>query len=197
MNRPFVDFYETLQISPRADRSTVERVFRHLAKRYHPDNPHSGDDERFQQLLEAYRVLSDPESRAAYDVGYEQRQERTRGLIGDALGLGDPSDDGVLRDRLLSLLYVQRRRDVARPTLGNVELERMLGCPEDLLEFHMWYLKEKGLVEHTDRGYAITALGIDHAEAARTKLPRERLLAERAADDATESPGSGRDAGDS
>jgi hypothetical protein len=118
-------------------------------------------------------------------------------LIGDALGLGDPSNDGVLRDRLLSLLYVQRRRDVARPTLGNVELERMLGCPEDLLEFHMWYLKEKGLVEHTDRGYAITALGIDHAEAARTKLPREQLLAERAADDATASPGSGRDAGDS
>ena len=77
---------------------------------------------------------------------------------------------------------MQRRRDVTRPTIGNVELERLLACPQELLDFQMWYLKEKGLVEHTDRGYAITALGIDHAEASRTTLPRERLLTERATD---------------
>jgi curved DNA-binding protein CbpA len=180
VDHPFLDFYEILQLSPSADRSTVESVFRHLAKRYHPDNPHSGDDERFQELLEAYQVLSDAEARAAYDLRYEQRRDQTRGLIGEALGLDGAGDDRVLRDRLLSLLYVQRRRDVARPTLGNVELERLLGCPQNVLDFHMWYLKEKGLVEHTDRGFAITALGIDHAEASRERLPRERLIAERA-----------------
>ncbi|MEO7964396.1 MAG: J domain-containing protein, partial [Gemmatimonadaceae bacterium] len=35
---PLPDHYETLQVSPRADQETIERVFRHLAKRYHPDN---------------------------------------------------------------------------------------------------------------------------------------------------------------
>jgi curved DNA-binding protein CbpA len=34
---PTADHYETLQVSPRADRDTIERVFRLLAKRYHPD----------------------------------------------------------------------------------------------------------------------------------------------------------------
>jgi curved DNA-binding protein CbpA len=168
VSRAFVDLYEALQISPNADRGTIERVFRHLAKRYHPDNQHTGDDEKFQQLLEAYRVLCDPEARASYDVGYEERKAREQSLLGEALGLGQGDDDGELRERLLSLLYVQRRRDVARPTIGNVELERLLACPQGTLDFHMWYLKEKGLVVHTDRGFAIT------------RMPRERLLAERA-----------------
>jgi curved DNA-binding protein CbpA len=184
VSRPFVDFYEALQISPNADRGTIERVFRHLAKRYHPDNQHTGDDERFQQLLEAYRVLCDPEARASYDVGYQGNKEREQSLLGEALDLGQGDDDAMLRERLLSLLYVQRRRDVRQPTIGNVELERLLSCPQGTLDFHMWYLKEKGLVEHTDRGFAITVLGIDEAEASRTRLPRERLLAERATEGA-------------
>ena len=180
VSRRFVDFYEALQVSPNADRGTVERVFRHLAKRYHPDNQHTGDDEKFQRLLEAYRVLCDPEARTSYDVGYQRNKAREQSLLGEALGLSQGDDDGALRERLLSLLYVQRRRDVARPTIGNIELERLLACPQGTLDFHMWYLKEKGLVVHTDRGFAITALGIDEAETYRTRLPRERLLAERA-----------------
>jgi curved DNA-binding protein len=35
---PFVAYYETLQLSPNADQATIERVYRLLAKKYHPDN---------------------------------------------------------------------------------------------------------------------------------------------------------------
>ncbi len=66
------DYYEVLQVSPHADQDTIERVFRHLAKRLHPDNTESGSAERFAQLMDAFRVLSDPEQRARYDVRYEQ-----------------------------------------------------------------------------------------------------------------------------
>src|SRR5437764_3707956 len=66
------DYYEVLQVSPRADRETIERVFRHLAKRYHPDNRDSGNTEIFNQVANAYRVLTDPEQRARYDIAYEQ-----------------------------------------------------------------------------------------------------------------------------
>jgi len=37
-NQSLPDYYEDLQISPIADLETIERVFRLLAKRYHPDN---------------------------------------------------------------------------------------------------------------------------------------------------------------
>ena len=45
----FLDFYETLQASPNADLQTLERIYRLLAKRYHPDNQASGCVEKFEQ----------------------------------------------------------------------------------------------------------------------------------------------------
>ena len=66
--QPFVDHYETLQISPNADLDTIHRVYRILAQRFHPDNAETGDSETFRALIEGYRVLSDPEKRAAFDI---------------------------------------------------------------------------------------------------------------------------------
>jgi curved DNA-binding protein len=40
---PFMDYYEILQVSPNADQTTIERVYRLLAKKYHPDNAEEGD----------------------------------------------------------------------------------------------------------------------------------------------------------
>ena len=68
---PFVDYYEVLQVSQSADFETVERVYRLLAKRYHPDNTASGDVDRFTEVRRAYDVLSSAEERATYDVKYD------------------------------------------------------------------------------------------------------------------------------
>src|SRR5438270_2572975 len=74
-----LDHYETLQISPNADPDTVQRVFRLLAQRFHPDNKETGNADRFRALHEAYSVLSVPEKRAQYDVHHQAlRQERWR-----------------------------------------------------------------------------------------------------------------------
>jgi hypothetical protein len=48
----FVDYYELLQVSPNADEETIQRVFRHLAKKHHPDASTQGDPEHFNRLLE-------------------------------------------------------------------------------------------------------------------------------------------------
>ena len=72
----FVDYYEDLQVSPNADMETIERIYRLFAKRYHPDNSTSGDAEGFNIITEAYRLLSDPEKRAAYDAKYEEEKIR-------------------------------------------------------------------------------------------------------------------------
>ena len=63
---------------------------------------------------------------------------------------------------LLAILYTARRADSERPGLGELDLERMLGCPETHMRFHIWYLKENGLVKRMDNGMlAITAAGVD------------------------------------
>jgi curved DNA-binding protein len=50
MDQPFEDFYEDLQVSPNADQETIERVYRLLAKRYHPDNSGTGGVEKFDVI---------------------------------------------------------------------------------------------------------------------------------------------------
>lgn len=65
-----LDCYEVLQLSPNADAEMIERVYRMLAQRYHPDNRDTGNAELFIQLCEAYRILANPEQRASYDARY-------------------------------------------------------------------------------------------------------------------------------
>ena len=177
---PFVDHYEILQVSPNADTETIERVFRHLAKRYHPDNPQTGDADKFNVLVKAHRTLVDPEKRAAFDVQHQQGAALRWQLAEEASDTDSFAHDQLLRARMLSLLYVQRRREPHKPGLGNLELSRILGCPYEMLDFHLWYLRQKGWTELTESGtMAITAEGVDRVEDDRLLVRSDRLLAER------------------
>jgi curved DNA-binding protein CbpA len=155
------DHYETLQLSPRADRDTVERVFRHLAKRYHPDNQDSGNADTFSQIVEAYRVLIDPEERARYDIAYERMKAVQWRIFDQETTRSEVASDARLRNAILALTYVARRNDCLNPGVGSLELERTLGCPEALMSFHIWYLREQGLIQRDHSGrFAITAAGV-------------------------------------
>lgn len=170
----FIDYYELLQLSSNADTDTIERIFRHFAKKFHPDNKESGDADRFRQIVEAHKTLSDPEKRAGYDVRYqdywnrkwnlasEAGQQNSSHEVGDGTNFGD---DDKHRQNLMSILYAQRRRNMKRPGVGDYELARLLGLPLELIEFHVWYLKAKGWVEQLDTGQlAISASGVDEVE---------------------------------
>ena len=173
----FIDYYELLQLSSTADTDTIERVFRHLAKKFHPDNKESGDSDRFRLILEAHRTLSDPEKRAGYDAKYQEHWDRKWKLASEASNATGFGDDRKDRENLLSLLYVQRRRNMERPGLGDYELARLLGKPFELVEFHVWYLKAKGWVERLDTGQlAISALGVDQVEQGRLRLRNDHML---------------------
>lgn len=168
------DYYEVLQVSPHADSETIDRVFRHLAKRYHPDNQETGDAERFNLLVEAFRTLSDPELRASYDARHAEIRERQWKVL-DQESAGDNVEaDRRIRLAILSLLYTARRQDVDAPGLGVYEMERLLGCPEHHMKFHIWYLKENGWVQRLENGqYAITAQGVDRVAEAGVPGPEQ------------------------
>ena len=72
----FVDFYDVLQISSISDTETIERVFRHLAKKLHPDYSDQTNNDQFIKIVEAYEVLSDPKTRAIYDARYQDYWNR-------------------------------------------------------------------------------------------------------------------------
>jgi curved DNA-binding protein CbpA len=63
------DYYAILGCAPNADQAVIQAAYRALAKKYHPD-ANQGSDEtkaKFQELQEAYEVLSNPTKRAYYD----------------------------------------------------------------------------------------------------------------------------------
>lgn len=63
------DYYEVLGARRNASQPEIKKIYRRLARKYHPDvNPgDSSAEERFKQIQEAYKVLSDPEKRKIYD----------------------------------------------------------------------------------------------------------------------------------
>ncbi len=161
-DKKLADYYEILQVSPRADRETIERVFRHLANRYHPDNKDSGDTDMFTQLTEAYSVLSEPEQRASYDVNYERVREARWRLFDQSSSASEFVSDSRVRVAILSLLYVARRNNAREPGIGIMEFERLLAVPNTVIEFQTWYLRENAWIERLSTGmWAITAAGVD------------------------------------
>jgi curved DNA-binding protein CbpA len=160
----FNDYYEIIQVSLNADFETIERVYRLLAKWFHPDNRQSGDAGRFRVLSDAYHTLSDPEKRASYDAHHSDERKRQWKIFSDASDERLVKTDREMQTGIMSLLYSARRKDVVHPGMGMFELARLLGCPEKHMEFHAWYLKEKGWIRLTDSGqYAITVEGVDVA----------------------------------
>lgn len=177
--KTFFDYYENLQVSPNADFETIERVYRLLAKKYHPDNQDTGKTEKFEILINAYKILSNPETRAAYDAHYQQTKNNQWSEISKAYSSSDFETDPHIRRIILSILYTKRRQSPHEAGIGIVQLENLMGWPEDTLEFHIWYLKEKNLITRSDSGaFEITVKGVDKIETDGLITNNDRLLAE-------------------
>jgi len=64
----FKDYYATLGVAKHASQEEIQRAYRKLARKYHPDiNKASGAEDKFKDIGEAYEVLKDPDKRAKYD----------------------------------------------------------------------------------------------------------------------------------
>jgi len=64
----FKDYYATLGVTKNASQEEIQRAYRRLARKYHPDvNKIPDAEEKFKDIGEAYEVLKDPDKRAKYD----------------------------------------------------------------------------------------------------------------------------------
>ncbi|MFB3922007.1 MAG: DnaJ domain-containing protein [Terriglobia bacterium] len=68
--------YEVLGVSRQAAADEIKTAFRKLAKIYHPDITPGLDGTRFRQICEAYRILSNPSHRRAYDRELHARDKQ-------------------------------------------------------------------------------------------------------------------------
>jgi curved DNA-binding protein CbpA len=171
----FADYYEVMQISPNAELETVQRVYRMLATRYHPDNPHSGDTAKFVLLNEAYQILSDNEARKAYDGQYRNRAAQPLEIFQLREFSDDVTGERNRRMGILCLLYNRRRINPDAAGVSILELERSMDFPREHLLFSVWYLKEKEYIRQDERtsDLLITGPGVDFVE---ERLPNDRVM---------------------
>ncbi len=135
--------YEFLQISPNAEQDTIHRVYRFLAVRLHPDNPDTGDADKFFQLKQAYDVLSNPRSRAAYDTAWQTGTPEPDPLSTSIDFMDDMEGELNRRLAVLAMLYIRRRSTPESPEVSLFEVEARMGFPREYLEFTIWYLQKK------------------------------------------------------
>jgi len=96
-----LSYYEILEISRDADKATIKKAYRKMAKKYHPDkNP--GDTEaehKFKLCNEAYQCLSDDSQRSIYD---RYGKEGLQGMGGGGRSSGGFDDLGSIFEEMFS-----------------------------------------------------------------------------------------------
>jgi curved DNA-binding protein CbpA len=166
------DYYEFLQISPKAEAATIQRIYRFMASRFHPDNPVTGDPETFLQLKHAYEVLSDPQRRAAYDAKHETSEIRPNPIFEMAEFVNGIEGEVNRRLGVLSLLYNKRRTNSQDPSVSLFDLEKRMGWPREYLDFTTWYLRSMQYITREDNSdFGLTALGVNYVESNYSQIP--------------------------
>ena len=79
------NYYDILQVNRNASPEIIEKAYKTLAKKYHPDLQAEENKKQAEEILkeinEAYEVLSNPEKKKVYDISLsssEPRQESTQ-----------------------------------------------------------------------------------------------------------------------
>jgi curved DNA-binding protein len=167
-----------LRVDPNCNARTLETAYHMLAKTYHPDHGEAADVGKLTEVIDAYKALRNGEDRVAYN----QRYAAHTGFIFFDPDEGLGADHSALSDadahaRILQLLYKRRREHAQDAGVGRYFVQELLDCTDDVFDFHVWYLKEKGLILATEQGgLAITIAGVDHVIAMSHSAQKEKLL---------------------
>ena len=137
------DYYEVLGVPRTAEEGEIKRAFRQKARELHPDVSEAPDaEQRFREVVEAYEVLSKPDTRRVYDR-FGHAGLRGGGFRPTHVDFGDLTDlfAAFFGDDLFGVSRPRRRRgadiaaeveidlvDAARGTTRDVTVSVTMAC---------------------------------------------------------------------
>jgi DnaJ-class molecular chaperone len=119
-------YYLVLGVSRSESDSGIRRAFRELVQRYHPDRVGPSYLNLFQEIVDAYRVLSDPERRRWYDRGLAHAQGRPSMVYTPIFTNGGTETNPSLVPAIADFLPVQMDRILFEVALAR--LAKLLGA---------------------------------------------------------------------
>ena len=121
------NYYDILGVSENASEQEIQRAYRNLAKKYHPDKL-KGDkvsEERFKEISEAYGVLSDPKTWGLVNLCFMRDKQYEAGLnFFKRMAEKHPGDPYILLNRAVLA------RHVGDFTLARTELKKIITRPD-------------------------------------------------------------------
>jgi curved DNA-binding protein CbpA len=114
------DHYKLLQVDPGADLEVIKAAYKALARKLHPDDDFTGIEEyHLKELTRAYKILSDPDQRKAYDL---RRIFRLKVPVGPGPDHGSEAAEADLTNHLAERIHAhmdppefdERRLDFGR-----------------------------------------------------------------------------------
>jgi hypothetical protein len=102
-------YYEILGVAPSADEATLRAAYRRLARQHHPDAP-GGDSAQMAQVNDAWRVLSDPDARRAYDASLRPAAPPVSPAWAAGMPDGVAGMDGAVPDDAVEEAAARRQR---------------------------------------------------------------------------------------
>ena len=136
------DYYEVLGVPKNASDAELKKAYRAIAKKYHPDmNP--GDEvaeAKFKEASEAYKVLSDPDTRSKYDQFGHAAFDPNSGMGGGFGGFDFSDMSDIFGDIFGDMFGGTRSRQSNGPIKGaNIKTsvrvkfdEAVFGCQKEL-----------------------------------------------------------------
>lgn len=162
----FQDHYSVLGIAPTASPDQIHKSYSALASKYHPRNPETRDQAKYEAVTLAYEVLSDPDARRAFDSLLPKSPVEDAPTFGGRTFFESVSGETCRRLCILCILYDRRRQNPANPALVLRNLEGMVLFPPQAIQFSLWFLKQRGWVVSDDKSsLQITADGMEYLEA--------------------------------
>ena len=98
-----MDYYAILDSGEDASQEEIERLYKRLAMRHHPDR--GGDAEYMKTINEAYRVLGNEATRRAYDAS-RNRGDETSIIVTPPLSSASSFLPDTLSGRLVAALFI-------------------------------------------------------------------------------------------
>jgi DnaJ-class molecular chaperone len=110
-----VDYYEILEVHQKASAEIIEKAYKTLAKRYHPDlHPiykKAWAEEMFKALKNAYEILANPSKRAKYDYShaYTKNEQNRKDEKRSSVNKNNNNDDSKRNDSNKKKRIVNRK----------------------------------------------------------------------------------------
>jgi ribosomal protein L28 len=124
-------------------------------------------ERREAPAMERYEILTLKENRNVHLRILDRSEAATK------------ESEKLKRREILELLYTARRSHPGQATVSLHELEELLNCHREQLDFSLWYLDQSAFIDVSENGhYSITVNGVDYLEAEEAAQSKnQRLLA--------------------